>query len=941
MKKTRVVMAVILLFVPSALFGEAAERNKIVRAGPDRIANEYIVVFADDVKPEQASDLARQLTTAHGGRVEKVWHHAIKGFFAVLPEAAAEALSRNPRIQSVEENAPWYLSAQQQTNIDPAVCDPTAGTCPTVTDDRLWHLDRADQNYASPDNICKYCTDGTGKTVYVVDSGVNRFHNEFGPTGSRVLTGYNATGDFMPANDPCMGFALQPAGLYAYLEEGLYNAEILASGHGTAVASALGGNRVGVAKSVTIVPIKVFRCDKYSARTRISNHYYQQNETIARPDSGGVSLPEHLYRALNSGYTAAADPGSWPTTGGATRVDGGVTWEVVPPSQWQNVATTAMLIDGLNWILTPANPGPKSNAVVTLSTYRLATDPNVAGPSGTVEAAIRSLLANNITVVASANNQNGNACHTSPGRMSINNPDSSVANEVITAGGSMILNRPWSVDISDLSGTGAIVADGPKPDATYYGVEPAYNATQGVRDGRWICGAGDSSIVCNNTTPTMTPNPAFASTYYNFQGGSNAGPCVTLFAPAKNLFVASVNAANGYRDGRVRGGHASGTSWSAPIVAGVAARILQSNPAYTPAQIRQALLDNSESVLDPATLNTVDHNGLPIANTPNKLLKLSDVNITAHPQSTVGSPSGTPLTVTASATSAVSFQWFEVNAGFDYGTYNRGAHSSTAVTGVLTPGILNHTFTAPASAQTKAYWVRVTNSCGTADSNIAVVTACPSLSITALSPSVSITSGAGTTVELRVTASSSSAISYQWYSGAAPNTGAPLGTTQSIFVSPSVTSNYWVRVSTACASVDSATITVTLVPPSSTSASFYTVTPCRLIDTREPVGPYGGPALNANTARTIQVTGICGIPSGAKAIAFTATAIGAGANGWLTAYPAGAPLPASSILNYRPGKNRAGNGIVSLSSGGAMNVYNGVLGSTPIHFVIDIVGYFQ
>jgi hypothetical protein len=74
----------------------------------------------------------------------------------------------------------------------------------------------------------------------------------------------------------------------------------------------------------------------------------------------------------------------------------------------------------------------------------------VAGGSGTVEAAIRSILNANITVIASANNKNGNACDTSPGRMSIDNPDTSVANDVITAGGSMIVNRPWTVNVSDV-----------------------------------------------------------------------------------------------------------------------------------------------------------------------------------------------------------------------------------------------------------------------------------------------------------------------------------------------------------------------------------------------------------------------------------------------------------------------------------------------------------
>src|SRR5688572_7208321 len=66
----------------------------------------------------------------------------------------------------------------------------------------------------------------------------------------------------MPADDPCMGFAIAPSGMYETLEQPRYKQEVGELGHGTAVASALGGKRVGIAKNVNIVPIKVFRCDR-------------------------------------------------------------------------------------------------------------------------------------------------------------------------------------------------------------------------------------------------------------------------------------------------------------------------------------------------------------------------------------------------------------------------------------------------------------------------------------------------------------------------------------------------------------------------------------------------------------------------------------------------------------------------------------------------------
>ncbi len=731
----------------------------IIRAGDDKVPDQYIVVFKDDVLPGQISDLASELATQFGAAVEKVWSHAVKGLFARMTETQAQAMTAHPLVKYIEENARWYVSAgPYQTNVDPKTCDPTAGNCPTVIDDRLWHLDRLDQNPASPTNTFSYCTDGTGVTVYVVDTGVNKFHNEFAPNGARVRSGYNATGDFMPADDPCLGFATPPQPGWEYLENNFYKQEVLGNGHGTSVASALGGRRVGVAKNVAIVPIKVTRCDYNSARARVSAHFYQQNETMWRT-SNGYESGITLYRALNSGTTAGTEPTNWPTTAGQTILDGanpgGVTWIVVAASEHHPTfaQTTQMMIDGLNWILSPSNPGPKSYAVVTLSTYRLATEAGVAGPTNTVEAAIRSLLSNNITVIASANNQNGNACDTSPGRLSINNPDPTIANDVITAGGSMIINRPWTVDLSGAP-AGSVEADGPRPSGTY-GVEPAYDATKAVRDARWICGAGDSSILCYNSTPTCTAalpgttgtNTCPAPSYYDFQGGSNAGPCVTLFAPAKNLFVATPAAVDAYRDARIRGGHASGTSWSAPIAAGFAARILQNNPNYTPAQVRTALLNNSVSTLDPSTLNTFNYNGVEITSTPNKMLRMADVNITTHPASTAASPTGTtPLTVVAGGTSTVSYQWYEVNSTFDYATYKNGAYSSVPIAGAT-----SSTFDAPASTVTKAYWARAINSCGSADSDIAVVVPRPgapsNVSAVASGTSVTVTWPAGSGAE--------------------------------------------------------------------------------------------------------------------------------------------------------------------------------------------------
>ncbi|MDQ5873214.1 MAG: hypothetical protein M3547_13525, partial [Acidobacteriota bacterium] len=55
-------------------------------------------------------------------------------------------------------------------------------------------------------------------------------------------------------------------------------------------------------------------------------------------------------------------------------------------------------------------------------------------------------------------------------------------------------------------------------------------------------------------------------------------------------------------------------------------------------------------------------------------------------------------------------------------------------------------------------------------------------------------------------------------------------------------------------------------PLAAQSAGFYTLPPCRVVDTRDPAGPWGGPALSANTSRSFTMIGRCGIPTTADAV---------------------------------------------------------------------------
>jgi hypothetical protein len=126
----------------------------------------------------------------------------------------------------------------------------------------------------------------------------------------------------------------------------------------------------------------------------------------------------------------------------------------------------------------------------------------------------------------------------------------------------------------------------------------------------------------------------------------------------------------------------------------------------------------------------------------------------------------------------------------------------------------------------------------------------------------------------------------------------------------------------------------------SLQAQYYTVTPCRLADTRNTAGPYGGPALNANASRTFVIGGQCGIPPGAQAVSFNFAVTQPTALGDLRAYPNGGELPLTSTINWRAGQTRTNNAIIPLGPGGEIGVHVDQASGT-VHLIIDVNGYMQ
>jgi len=111
---------------------------------------------------------------------------------------------------------------------------------------------------------------------------------------------------------------------------------------------------------------------------------------------------------------------------------------------------------------------------------------------------------------------------------------------------------------------------------------------------------------------------------------------------------------------------------------------------------------------------------------------------------------------------------------------------------------------------------------------------------------------------------------------------------------------------------------------------FYTVPPCRLVDTRS------GSPLAAGVLASFPAAGSCGIPADAQALAVNLTAVDPSAAGYLRVFPSGAPLPTARNVSFAALQRRASASIVALGVAGEINAWS----TSATHLLVDVTGYF-
>ncbi|MEO5567761.1 MAG: S8 family peptidase, partial [Gemmatimonadaceae bacterium] len=216
------------------------------------IAGSYIVRFSDDEQDVDGKSI--RIATKHGGKVKFTYKSAIKGMTVELPDALAAALQAEPGVLSVEQDQTVSINTTQ------------AGA--------TWGLDRIDQRTLPLSSTYVYNADGTGVTVYIIDTGINFSHVDY---SGRAFTGVDKVTTGGTAAD--------------------------CNGHGSHVAGTTGGTTYGVAKKVKLVAVRVLDC----AGSGTTSGVIAGIDWVTAQKNAAPSVPSAANMSLGGGNSATLD----------------------------------------------------------------------------------------------------------------------------------------------------------------------------------------------------------------------------------------------------------------------------------------------------------------------------------------------------------------------------------------------------------------------------------------------------------------------------------------------------------------------------------------------------------------------------------------------------------------------------------------------------------
>ncbi|HLU29582.1 MAG TPA: S8 family serine peptidase [Glycomyces sp.] len=309
----------------------------------DAIEGEYLVVLEDQTA-QDISAMVDDVVADVADTVDVVDEFDVLGGFVaeMSPEEAVE-LAADDSVAYIEQNRTVTIAATQD--------DPPS-----------WGLDRVDQADLPLDAAYEYDYTGAGTTAYILDTGINRTHADF---GDRVDEGYDAI-DFGGDASDC-------------------------NGHGTHVAGTIGGTEYGLAKETTLVPVRVLDCSGTGSYAGIIAGIDWIAENASGPSVANMSLGGTFSQALNDVVAEAIDAGV--TFAVAAGNEGSDACDISPASEPSTITVGATDSDDVatpwsNWgdcvdILAPGHEITSAwiegdDAANTISGTSMAT-PHVAG----------------------------------------------------------------------------------------------------------------------------------------------------------------------------------------------------------------------------------------------------------------------------------------------------------------------------------------------------------------------------------------------------------------------------------------------------------------------------------------------------------------------------------------------------------------------------------